>query len=78
MEFKSHSEHKVDTMQFCLDGRAEGKGGRKGSEKLEKVFSFSPRRSERGNKNLSWKGVVEGRLKRAILFAVSKRQSTVR
>jgi hypothetical protein len=72
MEFKSHSEHKVDIVQFCLGWTGSRKGRRKGSAKLEKVFSFSPRRFERGKKNLSWKGVVEGRLKGAILFAVSK------
>jgi hypothetical protein len=39
-----------------------------GTAKLEKVFSFRPRRSERGKKE----GVVEGRLKGAILFVLSK------
>lgn len=62
---------KLIPRSFVWDGPAEGKGGRKGSAKLEKVFSFGPRLSERGKKNLSWKRVVEGRL-RAILFAVSK------
>ena len=78
---KWNSNHVRNTKQrpcsFVWDGQTVGKGGRKGSAKLEKVFSFSPRRSERGKKNLSRKGVVEGRLKGAILFAVSKWQNSL-
>jgi len=72
MEFKSHSEHKVDTVQFCLGWTGSRKGWTEEECKTGEVFSFSPRRSERGKKNLSWRGVVEERLKGAILFAASK------